>query len=88
MTAHQLRSVNAALKHARTHSPHIRTCIGMQDARRLWTWPYVLVFFALGKIPAPVILTSPTDCKYQKPYEKCRDFQVRLLLLRLVPCHR
>lgn len=76
MSAAQLRSVNLTIKQAKIQSAHTRTCIGVQEFKRAGKSPYALVFLSLRDAPAPVILTTPTGCEYQIPYEQCREWLV------------
>jgi len=70
--------VDDVLKFARTQSPHMRTCVGVEEISREGQPKEFLIFLSLAD---PLRTISFKDCvgrKYAFPFEFCKDWNVSI----------
>jgi hypothetical protein len=76
MTAGQRVLVDKVVKHARTQSHHLRTCLGIEEFKRDGKPAHYLVFFSLSEPPLPILFKDAIGRPFRFPYERCRTWMV------------
>jgi len=81
MSPTQRGLVDQVAKYARTQSPHVRTCLGIQQYKVGGKRAYYLIFFSLGEPPLPIHFQDCIGRKFKFPFEQCKVWEVRTLCI-------